>query len=110
MASAESRLNDDGLTLDATLPSPSPSLADWLAKGAAGSRDRWLDPADQLLAGLDATLTDGRQVVIRPAPRRAVGPDLTALFVGAQGRTIFDPDFDIDDSGVPHEKPIIPGQ
>ena len=31
-------------------------------------------------------------------------------FVGAQGRTIFDPDFDIDDSGVPHEKPIIPGQ
>jgi len=25
-------------------------------------------------------------------------------FVGAQGKTIFDPDFDIDDSGLPHEK------
>jgi arylsulfatase A-like enzyme len=25
-------------------------------------------------------------------------------FLGAQGKTIFDPDFDIDDSGLPHEK------
>ena len=25
-------------------------------------------------------------------------------FVGAQGHTIFDPDFDIGDAGVPHEK------
>ena len=30
-------------------------------------------------------------------------------FLGAQGATIFDPDFDIDDAGVPHEKPVIPG-
>ena len=30
-------------------------------------------------------------------------------FLGAQGKTIFDPDFDIDDDGLPHEKPIIPG-
>ncbi len=29
-------------------------------------------------------------------------------FLGAQGRTIFDPDFDIDDSGLPHEKPVFP--
>ena len=29
-------------------------------------------------------------------------------FLGAQGETIFDPDFDIDDSGLPREKPIIP--
>ena len=25
-------------------------------------------------------------------------------FLGAQGKTLFDPDFDIDDSGLPHEK------
>jgi hypothetical protein len=25
-------------------------------------------------------------------------------FLGAQGKTIFDPDFDIDDSGLPREK------
>jgi len=30
------------------------------------------------------------------------------VFLGAQGKTIFDPDFDIDDSGLPHEKPLLP--
>ena len=85
LATAERLLNDAGLTLDARLPS-STTLADWLAQGAPGSRDPWLDPADQLLAGLDATLADGRVLGVRPAPRRAVGPDLTALFVGAHGR------------------------
>ena len=29
-------------------------------------------------------------------------------FLGAQGKTLFDPDFDIDDSGLPHEKILLP--
>ena len=29
-------------------------------------------------------------------------------FLGAQGKTILDPDFDIDDGGLPHEKPAVP--
>jgi arylsulfatase A-like enzyme len=29
-------------------------------------------------------------------------------FLGAQGKTVFDPDFDIDDSGMPHEKTVLP--
>jgi arylsulfatase A-like enzyme len=29
-------------------------------------------------------------------------------FLGAQGKAIFDPDFDIDDSGLPHEKASLP--
>lgn len=29
-------------------------------------------------------------------------------FLGAQGKTIFDPDFDIDDDGLPQEKPALP--
>jgi arylsulfatase A-like enzyme len=29
-------------------------------------------------------------------------------FLGAQGKTIFDPDFDIDDNGLPHEKLRLP--
>jgi len=29
-------------------------------------------------------------------------------FLGAQGKTIFDPDFDIDDGGLPHEKTVLP--
>jgi len=29
-------------------------------------------------------------------------------FLGAQSATLFDPDFDIDDGGQPHEKPHLP--
>ncbi len=29
-------------------------------------------------------------------------------FVGAQGKTAFDPVFDVDDAGLPHEKPALP--
>jgi hypothetical protein len=29
-------------------------------------------------------------------------------FVGAQGKSVFDPDFDIDDGGLPHEKELLP--
>ncbi len=31
-------------------------------------------------------------------------------FVGAQGKTAFDPDFDIDDGGLPTEKPALPAK
>jgi alkyldihydroxyacetonephosphate synthase len=86
LSTAERRLDELGLTLDVRPPSPPITVADWLARGAPGARDRWLDPVDQLVAGLDVTLADGRSLSIRPAPRRAVGPDLTALFLGALGR------------------------
>ncbi|MEB3321241.1 MAG: arylsulfatase [Synechococcaceae cyanobacterium] len=29
-------------------------------------------------------------------------------FLGAQGQSVFDPDFDIDDGGLPHEKAVLP--
>ena len=62
------------------------SVEDWLAGGALGAPDPWLDPADHLVAGLEARLVNGRTLVVRPAPRRATGPDLVALVVGARGR------------------------
>lgn len=31
-------------------------------------------------------------------------------FVGEQGKTVLDPDFDIDDGGLPHEKPHLPAK
>ena len=31
-------------------------------------------------------------------------------YLGAQGKTLFDPDFDIDDAGMPHLKPVLPKQ
>ena len=86
LASVERRLGREGLTLDVDEGSGRGTIAQWLSEGAPGARDRWLDPVDQTLAGLEATLEDGPAIRIRPAPRRAVGPDLTALFVGARGR------------------------
>jgi arylsulfatase A-like enzyme len=31
-------------------------------------------------------------------------------YLGAQGHTLFDPDFDIDDGGLPHAKPVLPAR
>ncbi|HEY4016834.1 MAG TPA: FAD-binding protein [Polyangiaceae bacterium] len=86
LRAAEEALNGHGLTLDVGEPPENLDVADWLAMGAPGARDRWLDPVDQLLAGYEATLLDGRRIALAPAPRRSVGPDLGALFVGARGR------------------------
>jgi arylsulfatase A-like enzyme len=30
-------------------------------------------------------------------------------FLGAQGHTVLDPEFDVSDGGLPHEKPLLPG-
>jgi alkyldihydroxyacetonephosphate synthase len=86
LGSLEGHLSQEGLTLVVVMPVPSLSVAEWLERGAPGARDRWLDPVDHLVAGLDATLPDGRKLSIRPAPRRSVGPDLLALFVATGGR------------------------
>ena len=80
LASSELTLDVEGAT------SPNDTVASWLARGARGARDAWLDPADHLLAGLEMRLHDGTHVAIRPAPRRAVGPDLVSLVVGMQER------------------------
>lgn len=60
-------------------------LGAWLAKGAPGAPSAFADPADHLVAGLVATLQNGKRLEVRPVPRRAVGPDLTALLFGAGG-------------------------
>jgi alkyldihydroxyacetonephosphate synthase len=86
LATLEQKLQREGLTLDAAGAPEGARVSEWLARGAPGTRDRWLDPVDQTLAGLEATLSNGGTLRVRPAPRRAVGPDLTALFVGAGGR------------------------
>jgi alkyldihydroxyacetonephosphate synthase len=80
----ERTLNESGLTLDAAPPSPDLTVGRWLARGAPGSRDPLLDPVDQRFAGMDATLAHGPRLSIRPAPRRSVGPDLTALLIGTE--------------------------
>jgi alkyldihydroxyacetonephosphate synthase len=86
LANVEAAAKRERLTLDVDASSHAMTVGDWIAAGAPGARDAWLDPVDQILAGLDALLPSGRKLVIRPAPRRAVGPDLTALVVGCGGR------------------------
>jgi alkyldihydroxyacetonephosphate synthase len=82
----EAELERHGFTLGLERPPPAMTVDAWLASGAPGARDAWLDPADHLVAGLDARLHDGRNLHVAPSPRRAVGPDLVALVVGARGR------------------------
>ena len=82
----EAALRADGLTLSVDASALALSVREWLDRGAPGARDAWKDPADQLVAGFEATLRDGRSLSIRPAPRRAVGPDLQALVLGCAGR------------------------
>ena len=81
---AELLLESHGLTLGLTSsPNSSLDIARWIAKGLPGSADPWSDPVAQPIAGLTARLHRGGTLAIRPAPRRAVGPDLLALFAGA---------------------------
>jgi alkyldihydroxyacetonephosphate synthase len=82
----ETALAARGLTLGVTLPPGAVAVADWLAEGTPGAASVFADPADHVVAGLEATLTDGARLEVRPGPRRAVGPDLTALVFGAHGR------------------------
>jgi alkyldihydroxyacetonephosphate synthase len=61
-------------------------IAAWLAAGAPGGPDPWLDPVDHLVAGYSVTLHSGQVFDRPPGPRRAVGPDLGCLFFGMADR------------------------
>jgi len=82
LADLEIALAKDSLTLDVD-PIPDTTVAAWLESGAEGARSAWLDPADHLVAGI--TTSEFR---MRPAPRRAVGPDLLSLVLGMGGRFV----------------------
>ncbi len=84
LAEIEHELSRAGLTL--RIAATREPVGDWLARGAPGSPSPFSDPADHLVAGLTATLRGGRPLVLRPSPRRAAGPDLIALVVGASHR------------------------
>lgn len=61
-------------------------LGDWVGQGFPSSASRWADPVSHPLAGFEAVLSSGAAFTERAAPRRAEGPDLSALFVGMRGR------------------------
>jgi alkyldihydroxyacetonephosphate synthase len=89
LAVVERALAAEGLTLalgDDAPPLAETTVAAWIAAGAPGAPDPWIDPVDHLVAGFTATLGSGAVLSVRPAPRRAVGPDLFSLFLGTGDR------------------------
>lgn len=90
LAEVERVARAGGLTLDVALDDAGreTTVARWIADGAKGARSALEDPADHLVAGFEGTLRDGRALVVRPEPRRAVGPDLVALVMGVDERFV----------------------
>ena len=89
LAEVERSLAIHGLSLalgDAAPARDTTTVAAWIAAGARGAPDPWLDPVDHVTAGFTARFGSGVDLEVRPAPRRAVGPDLYALFHGAGER------------------------
>ena len=86
LSSSRAETTDSGFTLGLSVANDTTSVAEWLAADAPDAPSMFSDPADHLVAGLSATLANGTTLEIRPSPRRAVGPDLIALFVSANGR------------------------
>jgi alkyldihydroxyacetonephosphate synthase len=61
------------------------TVGGWLACRSAGQMSTRYGKIEDMVVGLDVALADGRVVHTGGAPRAAVGPDLTQLFVGSEG-------------------------
>ena len=61
------------------------TVGGWLACRGAGQKSTRYGKIEDMVTGIDVVLADGRVVHTGGAPRAAVGPDLTQLFVGSEG-------------------------
>ena len=61
------------------------TVGGWLACRGAGQYSTRYGKIEDIVVGLDVVLADGQHVRTGGAPRAAVGPDLTQLFVGSEG-------------------------
>ena len=61
------------------------TVGGWLACRGAGQLSTRYGKIEDIVTGLDVVLADGRMIHTGGAPRAAVGPDLTQLFVGSEG-------------------------
>jgi alkyldihydroxyacetonephosphate synthase len=82
----EADLRAQGLTLGHWPQSMDIStVGGWLACRGAGQYSTRYGKIEDMVVGLDVVLADGRLMSTGGAPRAAVGPDLTQLFVGSEG-------------------------
>lgn len=61
------------------------TVGGWLACRGAGQKSTRYGKIEDMVTGLEVVLADGRVLHTGGAPRAAVGPDLTQLFVGSEG-------------------------
>src|SRR6266508_707147 len=61
------------------------TVGGWLACRSAGQYSTRYGKIEDMVVGLDVALADGTTLSTGGAPRAAVGPDLTQLFVGSEG-------------------------
>ena len=61
------------------------TVGGWVACRGAGQYSTRYGKIEDMVVGLDVVLADGTVVTTGGAPRAAVGPDLTQLFVGSEG-------------------------
>jgi alkyldihydroxyacetonephosphate synthase len=87
LSDLELALRDHGYTIGFPLiPHLDPKLGGFLSgQGWAESSVLFGRPWKSAI-GIEGVLPTGRLFKIKPAPRRAVGPDLCELFLGAEGR------------------------
>lgn len=82
----EIELRERGLTLGHWPQSVALStVGGWLACRGAGQLSNRYGKIEDMVLGLDVALADGSRITTGGAPRAAVGPDLTQLFVGSEG-------------------------
>ncbi len=82
----EHELRGRGLTLGHWPQSVALStVGGWLACRGAGQLSNRYGKIEDMVLGLDVVLADGTSISTGGAPRAAVGPDLTQLFVGSEG-------------------------
>lgn len=82
----ERDLRERGLTLGHWPQSVALStVGGWLACRGAGQLSNRYGKIEDMVLGLDVVLADGTSLSTGGAPRAAVGPDLTQLFVGSEG-------------------------
>ena len=61
------------------------TVGGWVACRGAGQASSRYGKIEDMVVGLRMVLPDGEVLAVKPLPRRAVGPGLRDLFVGAEG-------------------------